>query len=68
MLFRSPAAIIDRLHSEITKLLVHPEMINALVVQGLDAVNVTPLAFNQLIKSEIDKWRQVVQAANIRVE
>ena len=65
---KTPAAIIDRLHSEITKLLVHPEMINALVVQGLDAVNMTPQAFNQLIKSEIDKWRKVVQAANIRVE
>jgi tripartite-type tricarboxylate transporter receptor subunit TctC len=65
---KTPAAIIDRLHGEITKLLVHPEMINALVVQGLDAMNMTPQAFNQLIKSEIDKWRKVVQAANIRVE
>lgn len=65
---KTHVTIIGRLHGEITQLLAHSEMIAALGVQGLDTVNVTPLAFNQLIKSEIDKWRQVVRAANIRVE
>ena len=65
---KTPAPIIGRLHHEITKLLTQAEMLSTLGVQGLDAVNMTSTAFNQMIKSEIDKWRKVVQAANIRVE
>ena len=65
---KTPAPIIERLHGEIARLLIQAEMLSALGVQGLDAVNMTPAAFNQMIKNEIDKWRKVVQAANIRVE
>lgn len=65
---KTPSAIIDRLHGEIGKLLAQADMVATLGVQGMDPVTMTPQAFNQMIKSEIDKWRKVVQAANIRVE
>ncbi len=65
---KTPPAVIERLHGEMNKLLAQPEMLAALGVQGLDPLPLTPRAFNQMIASEIDKWRKVVQAANIRVE
>lgn len=65
---KTPAAIVEKLHLEIAKVLAHPAMINVLSLQGLDAANSTPAAFDKLIRSEIDKWRKLVKAANIRVD
>ncbi len=65
---KTPAAIIEHLRREITKVLAQPAMINVLSTQGLDAASATPAAFDQRIRSEIDKWRKLVQAAKIRVE
>ncbi|MEQ1772274.1 MAG: tripartite tricarboxylate transporter substrate binding protein [Burkholderiales bacterium] len=65
---KTPAAIVEHLRREIAKVLAQPAMINVLGVQGLDAANATPAEFNNLIRNEIDKWRKLVQAANIRVE
>lgn len=65
---KTPAAIVEHLRREITRVLAQPAMINVLSTQGLDAASATPAAFDQLIRSEIDKWRKLVRAANIRVE
>ncbi len=65
---KTPAAIVEHLRREITRVLAQPAMINVLSTQGLDAASTTPAAFDQLIRSEIDKWRKLVQVANIRVE
>ena len=54
--------------SEIKQLLGQAEMTSALNAQGLDAATGTPQSFDQFIRAEIDKWRKVVQAANIKVE
>jgi tripartite-type tricarboxylate transporter receptor subunit TctC len=65
---KTPAAIVERLRRELVKVLAQPAMINVLATQGLDAANTTPAEFDKLIRSEIDKWRKLVQVANIRVE
>ncbi len=65
---KTPAAIVERLRSEIAKVLAQPAMINVLSTQGLDAAPSTPAAFDKLIRGEIDKWRKLVKAANIRVD
>ncbi len=65
---KTPAAIVERLRSEIAKVLAQPAMINVLSAQGLDAAPSTPAAFDKLIRGEIDKWRTLVKAANIRVD
>jgi tripartite-type tricarboxylate transporter receptor subunit TctC len=43
-------------------------MIDMLTAQGLDATSSTPAAFDKLIRSEIDKWRKLVQATGIKVD
>jgi tripartite-type tricarboxylate transporter receptor subunit TctC len=65
---KTPAPIVDYLRREIAKVLTQPAMIGVLSTQGLDAASATPAEFDKLIRSEIEKWRKLVQAANIRVE
>jgi tripartite-type tricarboxylate transporter receptor subunit TctC len=65
---RTPQPIIERLNRETINVLESPAMIQLLAAQGLDPAGTTPARFDQLIRSEIDKWRKLVHAAGIRVE
>jgi tripartite-type tricarboxylate transporter receptor subunit TctC len=65
---KTPAAIVEHLRRELAKVLAQPAMIAVLGNQGLDAASATPAEFDKLIRTEIDKWRKLVQVANIRVE
>ncbi|HTD90491.1 MAG TPA: tripartite tricarboxylate transporter substrate-binding protein, partial [Burkholderiales bacterium] len=65
---KTPVAIIEHLRRETAKLLTQPAMIGMLATQGLEAANASPAEFDKLIRTEIDKWRKLVQVANIRVE
>jgi len=65
---KTPAAIVDRLNSEILKVLAAPAMIDVLATQGLDAAGGTPAQFDKLIREEIVKWRKLVQVAKIKPE
>jgi tripartite-type tricarboxylate transporter receptor subunit TctC len=61
----TPAPIVARLQAEIAKSLASPEMQAAMANEGADAVGNKPQEFAAFIKSEIDKWGQVVKAARI---
>src|SRR6185295_7279758 len=65
---RTSRPVIDRLNREIVKALALPATADMLATQGLDPVSSTPGEFDQLIRSEISKWRKLVQAAGIRIE
>ena len=65
---KTPRAIVDRLNREIIKVLAQPAMIDVLNAQGLDPAGNTPAQFDALIRTEIDKWRKLVQAVGIRVD
>jgi tripartite-type tricarboxylate transporter receptor subunit TctC len=65
---KTPAAIVDRLNSEILKVLAAPAMIEVLGTQGLDAAGGAPAQFDKLIREEIVKWRKLVQAAKIKAD
>ena len=65
---KTPAAIVEFLRSNVAKVLAQPAMVSVLSVQGLDAASATPAEFDKLIRSEIDKWKKLVKAANIRVD
>ena len=57
-----------RLNREIVQALAQPAMIAALNARGLDPAGSTPEQFDRLIRSEIEKWTQLVRAARIKVE
>ena len=61
-------AIVGRLNRDIVQALAQPAMIAALNARGLDPAGSTPEQFDRLIRSEIEKWTQLVRAARIKVE
>ena len=65
---KTPRAIVGRLNREIVQALAQPAMIAALNARGLDPAGSTPEQFDRLIRSEIEKWTQLVRAARIKVE
>ena len=64
----TPAPIIHKLHTELTRAARAPDVAERLAADGGEAVGGTPEKFQQHLISEIARWRKVVQAANIRVE
>ena len=56
-----PAAITARLHSEIAAIVRAPDMQERFVAQGVDLTTSTPEQFAALIKSEVPRWRKIVQ-------
>ncbi|MDB5811554.1 MAG: hypothetical protein JWN94_3676 [Betaproteobacteria bacterium] len=65
---KTPRAIIDRLNKEMVKILTQPSLVDVFGTQGLDPVGNTPGQFDKLIRTEIDKWSQLVKAAGIKVD
>src|SRR5438067_6699529 len=64
----TPAAVIERLHSEVAKIARDPKMKARLAGQGLELVGNTPAEFDAFIRAEIAKWAAVLKAAGIKPE
>jgi tripartite-type tricarboxylate transporter receptor subunit TctC len=63
-----PKDVLAQLNGAIGKTLQDPDVRIKLAVLGADLASSTPEAFSELIRGEIDKWGQVIQAANITPE
>jgi tripartite-type tricarboxylate transporter receptor subunit TctC len=64
----TPAPVVEKLHLELTRLLAQPETKEKLVSMGLQASGMGPTDFGKLVASDIAKYREIVKAANVRVE
>jgi len=60
--------IISKLHAEIVRSLRTPELKERLAAQGLETVGDTPQQFAAFIRSETEKWGQVVKASGAKPE
>jgi tripartite-type tricarboxylate transporter receptor subunit TctC len=61
-----PKSIIDKLHAALIKVLAMPDVRDAITKQGSNPVtSASPDAFGKFIRSEMDKFRPVVQAAGL---
>lgn len=67
--FMAPAAtpkpIVDKLHSEITKILTRPDIKDAWEKTGASPIVMTQPEFKQFMDGQIDKWANVIKANNI---
>jgi tripartite-type tricarboxylate transporter receptor subunit TctC len=63
-----PAALTNRLSTEIAAILKAPDIRERLAADGSDAVGSTPEVFAAHLKSEVTKWAKVVRAAGIKQE
>ena len=63
-----PRAVVDRLNSEVTKVLKVPATADQLKTDGVAPAGGTPEQFQEQIKKEIGIWRKVAADANVKVE
>ena len=64
----TPRPIIDRLNAEIIRILPLPDVKERLAGDGSEFGKNTPELFAGFIRAELDKWRKVIQTANVKVE
>ena len=64
----TPAAIIDRLHAETVAALQDPVIRERVIAAGTEPLTSTPQEFAAFIRSERQKWAEVVKAANVRID
>ena len=63
-----PAQIVDKLNKEVNAGLADPKLVAQFADLGSVPIPMTPAAFGKFIGDEIDKWRSVIRAANIKLE
>jgi tripartite-type tricarboxylate transporter receptor subunit TctC len=61
-------ALLTRVHAVVTEALKHPENVQRLNAIGFDVVGNSPDEYRRFQVAEIERWRRVVQTANIRAE
>ena len=65
---KTPAAIIERMHKEVARVVQLPEVRQKLIEQGADPVGSTPEELDRVVKSELKNWAAVIRAAGIKPE
>lgn len=66
---KTPRAVVGKLNSEIHTLLGSADVKARLDDEGAEPIlRMTPEAFNDIVKSDIAKWRKVVKALGIKVD
>lgn len=64
---KTPRAIVTALNSELVKILRTPKTRDFLSEQGINVVGNSPEEFAQFLKVEIEKWADVIKAANVKL-
>ena len=64
---KTPKAIIDRLNTEITKLMKDPEVMERYAKLGAEPMVMKPAQFDQFIRQETEAAAALVRAANITI-
>jgi tripartite-type tricarboxylate transporter receptor subunit TctC len=64
----TPPAVVSKVQQDVARILATPEMRERFAAQGAVPVGDTPAQFTAFIRSEIDKWTQVVKFSGARVD
>jgi tripartite-type tricarboxylate transporter receptor subunit TctC len=64
----TPPAVVNKLYTELAKILASPDMKERFAKEGSEAVASTPEQFGAFIKAELAKWAKVIKEADIRAE
>jgi tripartite-type tricarboxylate transporter receptor subunit TctC len=62
----TPAAVVERLNAELTKILAAPELRDAFAKQSADAAGGSPEQFATFMREEHARWGVVVREAGIK--
>ena len=65
---KTPKPIVDKLNAALVKVLADPEIVKRIEADGADAQSSSPAELAALVKSELTKWRGVVQKAKLSAD
>jgi len=65
---RTPPEIVEKINADVNRILATPEMKEVFLREGAEPVVMPAAQFAATIKSEIDGWKKVAKAANIKPE
>ena len=60
-----PAPIVERLNAEVLRVMRLPDVRERMLSEGTLPVAGTPAQFGELVRSEIEKWRRIIQQSGI---
>ena len=64
----TPAPVVSRLHAELIKIAQLPEMKAQFNLQGLEAHTLGPAELGKLVKTELEKYKKVVEIEGIKID
>jgi tripartite-type tricarboxylate transporter receptor subunit TctC len=64
----TPKTVVDRLNTEIRKVLARADIKDSWKKQGAEAMDMTPEKFGEFLRGDIEKWAKVVKGAGIKVD
>ena len=64
----TPAAIVERLNAEITRVVNQPAVRQAWAEQGAEPLVMTPSEFDAVLRADIAKWAEVVKISGAKVD
>ena len=65
----TPAAIVQRMHDELVRIMKRPEVVERLAAIGMDnSTSTSPGDFSAMIAAELKRWPPIVKAAGIEPE
>ena len=64
----TPQPVVDKLNSEINKVLNRPDVKDAWAKQGVEPLVMTPAEFDKYLRGDIEKWAKVIKDAGIKVQ
>jgi tripartite-type tricarboxylate transporter receptor subunit TctC len=64
----TPAPIVSRLATQMTKVLEAPDVKERMAANGGATIKPGPTEFSALIKRDLDKWRKVIREGGIKAE
>ena len=63
-----PPELVRRISTEVQRIMREPEVSGFLIGRGVDPAGSTPEEFGQLIRSELAKWRELLQRTGLKLE
>lgn len=64
----TPKPIVDKLHAEIVKVLADPDLKSRLQTLGAEPIGDSPDEFAQVLRSDLARWKRVIQDAKIKFQ
>ena len=64
----TPPAVVAKIDADLQKALAMPDVREALTKQGMEVLTSTPEQLGRRMRSEAERWGQLVKAAGIKAE